>query len=378
MNPWGLYVHIPWCRSRCPYCAFNTYVDAEPPFSTYTQALLCQFQAHQGDFEGSPSTVFFGGGTPSLHPPDQIHRLLQAFAPKPDAEVTLEANPGTVNSNLLGELLQAGVNRLSLGIQTFHPQHARFLNRGHSVDDARRLLEEVAQSGFRSWSADLMFALPHQSLAEFQSDLDSLLACDPPHVSLYGLTAEEGTPYTKALQAGQFPPQEEDLWEDMYDCAVERLSAAGLYRYEVSNWARPGHESQHNNLYWRGRHWLGLGAGAHGWHPQGLRTIGHALPQKFMAHPQQWASQSQPTSREQAVEYLLGALRHKEGVDLQFIKTLGWHLNTAQLNQHAQNGLLKIEKNSIRVHDRGWKLINSLLLTLESALVPASVPSQPC
>lgn len=376
MNPWGLYVHIPWCRSRCPYCAFNTYVDPDPPFQSYTRALIRQFEAHQPDFEGQPSTVFFGGGTPSLHPPEQIRELIQVFGPKKNAEITLEANPGTVNPALLEALLEAGVNRLSLGIQTFQAQHARFLNRGHSVADAQRLLTEVSRAGFRSWSADLMFALPHQSVADFQSDLDSLLACDPPHVALYGLTAEEGTPYTKALQAGQFPPQEEGLWEEMYDCAVKRLSAAGLQRYEVSNWARPGHQSEHNNLYWRGRNWLGLGAGAHGWHPQGLRTVGHALPKQFMEKPTEWASQYKPSARERVVEYLLGALRHNLGVEFSVLSKLGWRLDTQKLTLHVQNGLLKIDKNSVRVHERGWKLINSLLLHLESALEPQPLPTQ--
>jgi oxygen-independent coproporphyrinogen-3 oxidase len=375
MDPWGLYVHIPWCRSRCPYCAFNTYVDPDPPFQSYTHALIRQFEAHQLDFKGQPSTVFFGGGTPSLHPPGQIHDLIQAFGPKENAEITLEANPGTVNPDLLGEFLKAGINRISLGIQTFQPKHARFLNRGHSVADAKRLLSDVSRAGFRSWSADLMFALPHQSVADFQSDLDSLLACDPPHISLYGLTAEEGTPYTKALQAGQFPEQDEGLWEEMYDCAVERLSEAGLQRYEVSNWARPGHQSQHNNLYWRGRNWMGIGAGAHGWHPQGLRTVGHALPKQFMAQPTEWASQSKPLARERAIDYLLGALRHNLGVEYSVLSQLGWRLNTEKLNHHVQNGLLLRDKNSVRVHGRGWKLINSLLLSVESAL--ECLPSPP-
>ena len=370
MNPWGIYVHIPWCRSRCPYCAFNTFVDPDPPFERYTEALLRQFEAHKNDFNGPPSTVFFGGGTPSLHPPKHTKALLKAFAPKANAEITLEANPGTVNPALLAELLEAGVNRLSLGIQTFQPQHARFLNRGHSVADARNLLKDVAHAGFNSWSADLMFALPHQTMAEFESDIDSLLECEPPHVSLYGLTAEDGTPYTKALNAGRFPSQDEELWEKMYDCAENRLRAAGLNRYEVSNWARPGHESQHNKLYWQGNHWIGLGAGAHGWHPQGLRTIGHNSPKDFMAQEDQWASQERPSKREQAVEYMLGSLRHIDGVNLHHLNSLGWKISDKKIASHVEHGLIKIEENSIRAHARGWKLINSLLLELESSLEP--------
>jgi oxygen-independent coproporphyrinogen-3 oxidase len=377
MTPWGIYVHIPWCRSRCPYCAFNTYVDPDPPFEAYTQALLRQWSAHRGDFEGPPSTVFFGGGTPSLHPPDQIAALIEAFAPSEEAEITLEANPGTVNPALLASFRRAGVNRVSLGIQTFQRKHARFLNRGHSVDDAQRLLAEVAEAGFKSWSADLIFALPHQTLHEFEADLSMLLACEPPHVSLYGLTAEEGTPYTEALNAGRFPQQDEGLWEEMYDLAIARLDAEGLARYEVSNLARAGHRSAHNSLYWRGNHWLGLGAGAHGWHPQGLRTVGHALPKNFMAEPEIWAESHCPNAQEQALELLLSSLRHIDGVDLAVLGGLGWALDPEKTRRHIESGLLAQEENSIRVRDRGWKLINSLLLALESALVPLSEATHP-
>ena len=370
MDSWGIYVHIPWCESRCPYCAFNTYVEKTPPFHDYNEALLRQWAAHKQDFRGAPSTIFFGGGTPSLHPPELISTLIETFQPAPNAEITLEANPGGSSRESLKAYRAAGINRVSLGIQTFHKKHARFLNRGHSVADARQLLEDVALTGFESWSADLIFALPHQTLSEWMEDLHTLLECKPPHVSLYGLTAEEGTPYTKALQKGRFPEQDEELWEAMMDTACEVLKDAGLQRYEVSNWARAGHQSRHNSLYWRGKHWMGLGAGAHGWHPQGLRTVGHLNPQDFIRHSTAWKESHRPTPKDQAIELILSTIRHIDGIPLHTLHESGWQIQREKLSIHLEKGLLVYGENSLQVHARGWKLINSLLLSLESALEP--------
>ena len=370
MSDWGLYIHIPWCRSRCPYCAFNTYVEDAPEFERYTSALIAQWDAIRTHFSGGPSTIFFGGGTPSLHPPDQIARLIEHFAPEADAEITLEANPGTVDKQRLSSYRDSGVNRVSLGIQTFSPKHARFLNRGHSVADAQRLLEDVAQIGFRSWSADLIFALPHQTLADFDVDLNALIACNPPHVSLYGLTAETGTPYTKALEKGRFPQQDEELWEHMLDRAIERLQDIGLERYEVSNLAKRGHRSRHNSLYWRGNFWAGLGAGAHGWLPRGIRTVGQTTPDDFMKSPTVWADSHSPEPREAAIELLLSTLRHIDGIPLAKLHNLGFCLHPKPIARHLESGLLNKDEHSLRVAGRGWKLIDSLLVDLERALSP--------
>jgi len=378
MDSWGIYVHIPWCESRCPYCAFNTYVEKAPPFRAYTDAILQQWAAHQADFQGAPSTIFFGGGTPSLHPPELIGALIEAFQPASNAEITLEANPGGSTKTSLSAYRDAGINRVSLGIQTFHSKHARFLNRGHSVDDARQLLADVAATGFNSWSADLIFALPHQSLSEWAEDLQALLDCEPPHVSLYGLTAEEGTPYTNALKKGRFPVQDEELWEAMMDTACEQLEQAGLQRYEVSNWAHAGHQSRHNSLYWRGKHWMGLGAGAHGWHPQGLRTVGHLEPQAFIQNPNTWKESHTSNSKESAIELMLSTIRHIDGIPLGSLHQLGWNIQRSKIAHHLENGLLVYGENALQVRTRGWKLINSLLLSLESALEPISHnPSAP-
>ncbi len=321
-------------------------------------------------FQGQPSSVFFGGGTPSLHPPDLIKHLLDVFEPPDTAEITLEANPGTVNPELLDNLLDAGINRLSLGIQTFSPKHARFLNRAHSVTDARDLLEMVGKAGFNSWSADLMFALPHQTLTEFEQDIDTLLETAPPHVSLYGLTAEPGTPYTEALKAGSLPKQDEDTWADMYDLAVSKLSQAGIERYEVSNFARKGHRSHHNEHYWRSRPYAGIGAGAHGWLPNGQRTVGQSQPDAYIANPDQWAKIEHPTPIEAAKERVLSTLRHIEGVDLKAIAALGFHLDQQRLAPFIHHNLVYIEENHLVLGPRGWNIADGLVRRISDALAP--------
>jgi putative oxygen-independent coproporphyrinogen III oxidase len=347
-------------------------VHPSPPTSAYTDALLAQWKAVRPGFEGQPFTIFFGGGTPSLHPPGDLARLVQALNPVEDGEITLEANPGTVDAQVLKGLRDAGINRLSLGIQTFHEDHARFLNRAHSVGDARKLLAQVKQAGFRSWSADLIFALPHQTLDEFHRDLDALLETEPPHVSLYGLTAEPGTPYTRGLEKGQFPAQDTDLWADMYGAAVERLEAAGLYRYEVSAFARPGHRSAHNELYWRGHRYAGLGAGAHGWLPNGERTIGQVAPADFISTPSQPSSVERPDSLAAASDLILCTLRHVDGVDRARLRSLGHEILASDLAPWTRHGLLSVTEAAITLDAGGWAVSDALVRKLVESLVARS------
>jgi len=369
---WGIYLHIPWCRTRCPYCAFNVEVHRPPPFVTYTDALLSQWNSLCTEFSGRASSLYFGGGTPSLHPVAEVRRLVDALRPEDDAEVTLEANPGTVDPALLTGLLHAGINRLSLGIQTFQDQHARFLNRAHSVRDAVALVEIVRRAGFSSWSADLMFALPHQTLDDFQADLDTLLAHEPPHVSLYGLTAEPGTPYTRALKAGRFPPQDEGLWAEMYQLAVETLETADLHRYEVSNFARPGHRSRHNSLYWRAHPYAGLGAGAHGWLPDGRRTIGQISSADFISSPNRFSEEETPGARDAATDLILCTLRHVDGIERKRLRDLGLDITAEALRPWIKGGLLEDDGLNLRLGTAGWTVADALVLRISNALSPLS------
>lgn len=270
------YVHIPWCLSRCPYCDFNTYAAREWPETAYTEALLRELAWYRArpPFRGARlSTVFFGGGTPSLFSPESIERILDALvgggATDADLEVTLEANPGTVDRERFAGFRRAGVNRLSIGIQSFEPRLLERLGRRHSVEESRLALRAARAAGFDNLSIDLMYATPTQTLAELERDLNEAIEVAPEHVSAYALIFEPGTPLTRDLQAGRVQRTPEELEATMFEAVRERLESAGLPPYEISNHARPGRAARHNQSYWRGHPYLGLGAGAHSFAPTG-------------------------------------------------------------------------------------------------------------
>jgi oxygen-independent coproporphyrinogen-3 oxidase len=343
-------------------------VDSEPPWAAYVDALLVEWDDTKGLFSGAPDTIFLGGGTPSLMPTEHLTRLINHIGPTKECEVTLEANPGTVDINKLREIRSAGVNRLSMGIQTFQPHLARFLNRGHSVANAQDLLRDIKSVGFNSWSADLIFGLPNQTIDELKLDLEELLASEPPHISLYSLTAEPGTPYTNALNKGKFSQISEPLWEQMMELVINMPAAAGIQRYEVSNLAAAGMRCRHNELYWRGGHWAGLGVGAHGWLPNGVRTENSHSVTNYINAPKKYLQTTRPTTRERATELLLTSIRHVDGVPLQSLHTLGWALTVADCKPLINGGLVEITNDSIKVIGRGWNLINQVVLHLDQKL----------
>jgi putative oxygen-independent coproporphyrinogen III oxidase len=274
--PAALYLHLPYCLSKCPYCDFNSYAARTWPEDAYAQALAREL-AHRG--AGEPfatseiTTVFFGGGTPSLFAPRTIGRLLDVVAARlalaPGAEITLEANPGTVNTERLRGFRAAGVNRISFGVQSFQPELLLALGRRHSVDDTRSALVAARVAGFDNLSIDLIYAVPGQSLAGCEADLGEAIAVAPEHISAYNLTYEKGTGMHRDLVAGRLMPAPEELEIAMFRIVRDRLAAAGFEHYEISNYARPGRAAQHNRAYWRGTPYLGLGAGAHSFVPGG-------------------------------------------------------------------------------------------------------------
>ncbi len=277
--PLGLYLHIPWCPTRCIYCDFNTYVDGEASLKTRYQAALRREISEAGAALGRPrlDTIFFGGGTPTTLPPDPLIELVEAvktaFDLRPEAEITIEANPGTLSTDYLTELRLGGINRLSLGVQSFNNDELRFLSRLHDAEAARRAVEQVRAAGFDNLSLDLIFNLPQQRLDQWQRNLQAALELNPDHLSLYALIVEPGTPLHRQVSQGDLPLPDDDLAADMYVYAVEALDAAGYSHYEISNWARANGEadwqtprlaSAHNLIYWRNQPYLGLGAGAYG------------------------------------------------------------------------------------------------------------------
>ena len=268
MNRAGIYIHVPFCRSRCSYCDFATGAFETALAETYVGALAREIETFE--FEGARSevdTVYFGGGTPSLLTPGQVARVLEAvrgrFEVDAGAEVTLEMNPGTVNGPGLRALREAGVNRASFGAQTFDDRELKRLGRTHTADDTRRTFRDLRAAGFDNISFDLIAGLPRQTLRAWERNLEEALALRPEHLSLYLLEVHEGTPLAEQIRQGRYPLPDPDLAAEMYRVLVERARAAGYEQYEISNFCLPGRESRHNLKYWTGAPFYGFGNSAH-------------------------------------------------------------------------------------------------------------------
>ena len=266
----ALYLHIPFCRARCSYCDFNTYTTLGDLQGDYVAALAREIRL-VGELGGQPvavRTIFFGGGTPSLLTPEQTAALLSAaraaFAVAPDAEITMEANPGTVDEAWLAAVRALGVNRLSFGVQSALPDELALLGREHDFAAAVEAVAAARAAGFDNLNLDLIYGLPGQSVADWRRTLAAVLPLDVEHISLYCLTIEPGTPMQRWLHNGAIMAPDPDAAADQYEVACRELAAAGYGHYEISNWARPGRECRHNVVYWRNEPYLGLGAGAHG------------------------------------------------------------------------------------------------------------------
>lgn len=283
---YSLYIHIPFCHRRCSYCDFNTYAGLEKLIPAYVAALCAEIRlagsaAHRSD-RLPLHTVFLGGGTPSLLPLGELERIFSAvresFYLLPEAEISLEANPGTVDLASLQGMRQLGVNRLSLGMQSAHGDELELLGRIHSFEQVVQALELARAAGFGNLNLDAIFGLPEQPLARWEQTLRRAVALEPEHLSLYALTLEAGTPLLKQVEAGGLPEPDPDLAADMYDLATELLGSAGYLQYEISNWAKhtgnglsevgnPAYACRHNLQYWRNGPYLGVGAGAHSYIP---------------------------------------------------------------------------------------------------------------
>lgn len=266
--PLSLYLHIPFCDHKCSYCDFNSYAGLDDLMPAYTDALVREV-GRWGDELGRRlvPTVFFGGGTPSLLPIPLLARVLAAaqaaFAFSADAEITLEANPGTVDQAYFVGLRGLGVNRVSLGVQSFEDEELRVLDRIHDGTTARAAYAAARAAGFENINLDLIFGLQGQGLAGWRRTLEGAVALAPEHLSLYALTVEEGTGLAAQVARGLAPAPDPDVQAALYEYTVERLARAGYEQYEISNWSRPGLACRHNLVYWRDGEWLGLGAGAH-------------------------------------------------------------------------------------------------------------------
>jgi len=353
LPPLSLYVHLPWCLRKCPYCDFNSHESkAAPPEAQYLDALRADLDAALPLVWGRRiGSVFIGGGTPSLFAPESIDRLLADVRARlplaPACEITLEANPGTFERERFRAFAAAGVTRLSIGVQSFDDDSLRAIGRVHDAAQAHAAVQEAAEA-FDTFNIDLMYALPGQTLPALERDLQQAMSYAPPHLSIYHLTLEPNTWFAR------HPPAlpDDDAASDMLDLIVERTAASGLQRYEVSAFAQPGHRSRHNLNYWQFGDYLGIGAGAHGkisFPHRVLRQVRWREPAAYMQHALAGAAVSNEEEVPRAqlpFEYMLGALRLREGFALrQFGERTGLPPSAVQAAlAHAQaRGLVERE-----------------------------------
>jgi len=377
----SLYVHIPFCHTRCHYCDFNTYAGMLPLREPYIRALLTEIGMAgaltklSGGKPRRSRTIFFGGGTPSLLSVSQVSRILDAcydnFAVDEDAEITLEANPGTLSREQLVGLRAAGVNRLSMGAQSFDAELLKTLGRIHSPKDITQAVRDAQAAGFTSINVDFMFGLPGQTMRHWRETIERALDLHIEHLSLYSLIIEEGTPFYTWTHEGRITPGDEDLCADMYEYADERLHAAGYVNYEISNWSLPGFQSRHNLTYWHNLPYIGMGAGAYSSFG-GRRFSNVREPAEYirMLKAQQWPEvESETVDKAQAMsETAFLALRTAQGLHLPTFEQR-FALPFAQfagdrLHMVEEAGLLERETEWLRLSKRGRLLGNEVFLRL--------------
>jgi oxygen-independent coproporphyrinogen-3 oxidase len=383
----GIYFHLPYCIKKCPYCDFNSYAfdgDIGSKEKPYLKALLAEVNWYadqllpSAPLEAQVSSIFFGGGTPSLFSAESISNLIdlvnQRFSLAEDCEVTLEANPGSVfeplNVQKLKDFRAGGLNRLSLGCQSFSESKLAFLGRVHSVEHTKSAISNFREAGFDNFNLDLIFACKGETLEDWRSDLESALSFDPQHISAYGLTIEPGTEFGRLHQQGKQLNCSDELFAEMYTLCSELLGKSNFNRYEISNYSQPGRECQHNLGYWSRRNYLGFGAGAHsfldtlatphtrndGW---GCRWINEVKPERYMekcnenAHA---AQRSETLKKSEALtEYVFTNLRKSTGLNLQQLEKRFGSVDLTEAAQVLKEEGLIVENNCyISLSDRGF------------------------
>ena len=378
-EPLAVYIHWPFCRSKCPYCDFNSHVRDRVDTARWTRALLADLDHHAELVSGREvGSVFFGGGTPSLMPPETVAALLDRvrsrWAAAPDLEVTLEANPNSAEAGRFRAFAAAGVNRLSLGVQALDPMALRLLGRAHDRDEAITAIEH-ARASFARFSFDLIYARPGQSLAAWQRELDEALVLAGDHLSLYQLTIEPGTAFATLERRGELilPPEEDAV--ALFEATQDRLAVHGLPAYEISNHARPGAECRHNLVYWRYQDYVGLGPGAHGRLTQGVikyATRQARLPERWLAAVETAGTgieEMTAIDRDSAVEeMLMMGLRLTEGVARERLEHAAGRNAEALFGDHlaplVDGGFLMLDRDRLTATAAGRQRLNAVLAAL--------------
>lgn len=366
----SIYVHIPFCAKRCAYCDFNTYAWRGSIVRDTLEAICAHIESFSAEGIAVP-TIFFGGGTPSFPDPEGIIRILDTIRSRfnvlPDAEISLEANPGTTDRARYAVLRQAGFNRLSMGVQAFDDQLLKALGRIHTASEAISSFEAARQAGFGNINIDLMFALPGQTIRHWQRTLRTAISLQPEHLSCYALTIEPNTPFYKMHQQGllSLPGEEEDL--RMYQYAIRTLTRAGYEHYEISNFARPGYRCQHNMVYWRNEQYLGFGPGAVSYR-HGIRWKCLNNPRRYVHAVRQGLPLVEEEERLEADaslgETIMLMLRLRDGVDVKAVEQR-YGVNLAQryahqLRQLQRLRLIEVTPDYWRITSRGLPIANTI------------------
>jgi oxygen-independent coproporphyrinogen-3 oxidase len=368
-------VHVPWCRRVCPYCDFNVYASAAVPEADDVAAYRAELAAWSArdEFRARPiDTMLLGGGTPSLLSPDAVGALLDAARQtglRDAAEVTLEANPGTLDPSRLAGYRRAGVTRLSLGAQSFQPGLLRTLGRDHSPDDTRAAVAMARDAGFANLSLDLIFAVSGQSLAAWEDDVAQALALAPQHISAYALTWEEGTPFHAWRARGRLVAVDDDVENAMADLVAQRLAGAGFQRYEISSWARPGFASRHNTHYWDGSDYLGIGPGAHSFHagPVARRWWNVRRPHRWRSAVAERGisvdGEERLSDAQARSDFVITGLRRIGGVDVsEFERRFAVAVRAAfpQLAHLERDDLVVLSATTLRLTARGLRFADTV------------------
>lgn len=373
-TPLALYVHWPFCVSKCPYCDFNSHVRESVDQDAWRGAMLADLAHEAEQLPGRRlGSIFFGGGTPSLMPPATVAAVVEAaerhWGFEAGIEITLEANPSSVEAARFADLAAAGVNRVSLGLQALDDEALRFLGRAHGVAEGLAALE-TAQSVFGRVSFDLIYARPDQDLAAWEVELARAIGLGTEHLSLYQLTIEPGTRFATLFEKGELAAYDPDAAADLFEATRAITAAAGLPAYEISNHARPGAESRHNLTYWRYGDYAGVGPGAHG-RRGGFATQRHKKPENWLGAVARNGHGTQIedplTGHERAVEALVMGLRLPEGVDLARVDALAGGeapIDRRTLDRMRDQGLVVTESERLRVTDAGMPVLEAILREL--------------
>lgn len=369
-RPAGLYIHIPFCRRKCRYCDFPSFAGREDLQERYTASLLAEIDRRAQECAGREfCSVFFGGGTPTALPLPLLGRLAERvfrrFRIAGDAEVTTEANPGTLGRETARALRGMGFNRLSIGVQAWQDSLLQRLGRIHTIGEFLENYQMAREEGFRNVNLDLMFALPGQTLADWRETLEQAAALGPEHISAYSLILEEGTPFYQEWEAGRLTPVPEEMDREMYYMAIDFLAGKGYAQYEISNFAKPGRQSRHNRLYWQAEEYIGLGLGAHSCWAGGrfhntYDLEGYIRAEGRLERLEQ--DREQITEKDALEEFMFLGLRLTEGVSFAaFRERFGREMRAVygeQIDRLTKQGLLAEDGTGIRLTRRGIDVSN--------------------